>query len=323
MAELDKLFSDYKTLMSNISSGQQAIDAKMDESIKLEQSLAAARNNLSGLEGRLKKAISQEITAMGDALKNAQEALAHGKIEDAYLLLSAPRPAQNSESSRIVIPGPFAIQSLDDRYVISPVQYHGKLHQVSLSKNLLDGGKSHSQDKWCNILQNTEWQLPSGPQMIGLMTALYNEREGTQKTLISEIQKKLKKDFKECWMMTGTRIKYKSNGPDEVIHNYHSLEEYSVDAVIVGLDNWVTPASGFEESIEGLLGIRDLAQLEKVSEWVSSKKPYLWRVNSKPKVDDVRALALGVYGNYSFDADGSINYDRPARGVASQNFFKR
>ena len=51
---------------------------------------------------------------------------------------------QNSGSSQIVVPEPFSIQSLDDRYVMSPVQYRGELHQVSLSKNLLGNGNTHT-----------------------------------------------------------------------------------------------------------------------------------------------------------------------------------
>ena len=68
----------------------------------------------------------------------------------------------------------------------------------------------------------------------------------------------------------------------------------------------IIAASGFEDSIEGLLGMRNLALLEKVSEWAGLGKPYIWGVNSKSKVGDMRALALGVNVNYGFviNADG-------------------
>ena len=230
--------------------------------------------------------------------------------------------APTTAGSPLVLPGQFKIEEQSDRYLLSPISYNNGVYQVGLSKKLLDNESTHTQEEWTNLLQNTEWRLPSGPLMLGIMTALYNERTGAHADAIKKIQKLLRKDFKDNWMTTGTRIKYNASGIDEVIHEYNTPDEYTVEADIVGPQDWVTPTSGFEDSIDTLVGMRDLALLEKVSQWGSVKKPYLWRYTNK--VDDVWALVLGVYDDDGFIINASgvgINYDRPARGVAAREKF--
>ena len=97
-------------------------------------------------------------------------------------------------------------------------------------------------------------------------------------------------------MMTSTRVKYAASGLDSVIHNYKQVD--TIKACIHGAQNWVTPQSGFEDSIEALLGTRDLTQLEKVFLWASGKKPYLWRLEKHPAKDELRALVFGVNGRF-------------------------
>ena len=234
---------------------------------------------------------------------------------------SAQPPAIVPPSAPVLSPGAFNVyKHHDDRYIISPVLYRGELYQVSLGADLLDGGKKHTQDQWVDALQGTEWRLPSAPLMLGLLSTLYSVRDGTDASLVAEVQEKLKKDFKDLWMMTGTRIKYATNGLDTVLHEYRSPEEYSLEAPILGPDGWVTPSCEYGPSIDALLETTDLAALESVSEWASGKKPYLWRVNNTPSSEVQRALVLGVVSSDGFfiDANYSIDGSRPARGVAVQ-----
>lgn len=56
-----------------------------------------------------------------------------------------------------------------------------------------------------------------------------------------------------------------------------------------------------------------MQDVEEAYEWVNEKKPYLWRLNSRPAQTYERAVVLGV-GNGGFGiGDGSSL--RPARGV--------
>jgi hypothetical protein len=216
-----------------------------------------------------------------------------------------------------------SIDDLADRYVISSVAYRDGLYEVSLSKELLDSGTMRTQDDWVAHLASSEWRLPSGPLAIALYTTLYTARKGPHTKTIAAIQRKLRKDHKEYWMSTGTRIKYSPNGLDTIIHEYGTPDANDLSAEVVGPDDWVTPESGFEGVITALLGTCNIPLLEDVSAWASGKKPYLWRVNNAPSFEDERALVLGVSngGRFNIDANYNVNINRPARGVAVRKIF--
>ena len=211
----------------------------------------------------------------------------------------------------------FAIDELSDRYVIGPVSYRGESHRVALSKEFLDNAEVHTQDDWVDRLQSSEWQLPSGPLMMELMTKLYEERDGQYQDTIAEIQKKLREDF-NGWMMTSTRIHYHTARLDEVVHDYRSQDEQTIARDMTGSEGLVTPTSGFDDAIETLFGTRDLALLADVSQWVSGKKLYLRRYTTK--VDAQGTLVLGVVSNDGFCiyAGTNISTNWPARGVTLQ-----
>ena len=213
--------------------------------------------------------------------------------------------------------GEFTVQELSDRYMIGPVLCRGELYRVALSKEFLDNGQSHRQDAWVDRLQMSEWQLPSGPLMMELMTKLYEERDGQYQDTIAEIQKKLREDF-NGWMMTSTRIHYHTARLDEVVHDYRSQDEQTIARDMTGSEGLVTPTSGFDDAIETLFGTRDLALLADVSQWVSGKKLYLRRYTTK--VDAQGTLVLGVVSNDGFCiyAGTNISTNWPARGVTLQ-----
>jgi hypothetical protein len=225
------------------------------------------------------------------------------------------------ESLGILSPS-FTIESLPDRYVMGPIKYHDGLYRVAWSKTLLDGGARKTQGGWVKFLQSGEWQLGSGPLQIALLSTLYNERDGKYKSLVEEIKNTVKDDYdarsSSNRAMTGTRIIYSPTGLDKVIHEYGTLDEYTVDARIVSTNGWLTPGCGFEESVAALVGTKDLAHLNKVTQWLHEKNAYLWRVNNAPSSEDERALVLGVDGGVRFNinANSNIIINRPARGVA-------
>ena len=150
------------------------------------------------------------------------------------------------------------------------------------------------------------------------MTKLYKEHKRQYENTIKGIQKALRQDFKDNWMMTSTRVNYRKVGIDAVIHNYRSRDEQVIKGDISGSEDWVTPASGFEDPIERLLGTRDLALLENVLQWAGGKKPFLWRCTEE--IDAQRALVLGIvdYEGFDINAVDYIDYIRLARGVSIQ-----
>ena len=217
----------------------------------------------------------------------------------------------------------FMIEEQEDRYVISPVKYKNELYEVSWSRELLDSGNYNTQDEWIEILKDSEWWLPSGPLYHATIDALSQNKEGQYSKLINNFRLMFRKDFIDHWFMTSTRIEFRPQGMDKVIHDYGISSEFELDTDIIGSSDWINAQSGFENTIEALLGTSDLAEVEGSYEWVSGKKPHLWRPYQKPpKKEEVRALVLGVYGNVWFDINADdvvINW--PARGVVRRKIF--
>lgn len=222
------------------------------------------------------------------------------------------------------LPGKFTLTEQDDRYVLNPVFYRGELYRVGLSKKLLDNGDSHTQDAWLATLKDSPWHVPSGPLMLNIVNKLYEERAGEYAKIIKKVQGILRKDFKDNWMSTSTRVRYTASGLDEVTHDYGTNEEWSVEADVVGPSLWVDAQSNCGESLDALLGTNHVEHLTTLTQWLNKQNPYLWRVNNRPQSEAVRALVLGVIDSNSFYvyADGFIDDVRPVRGVASQKIFQ-
>ena len=249
------------------------------------------------------------------------------KIAQRYKLGKyAPKPSSDTSKQEgdplKIIPTSdgFTVSEEADRLVVAPIEYRRELYRVSWSKYLLDNGQSHTQDQWRTLLHGGEWSLPDGALYYATLSALYQNRQGSHKEGIKKIQRSFRKDFRNDWMMTSTHITYAARGLDTIVHEYKQPGNYTVKARVNGPNEWVTPQSGFEESIDALLGTRNLAQLEKIFQWVSSKKPHLWRLINPPTKNEQRALVLGVndYGRFIINANDSITNGRPARGVVAQ-----
>ena len=89
----------------------------------------------------------------------------------------------------------FAIEELEDRYVISPIKYHDGLYEVSWSRELLDSGNNYNKDEWIENLKDSEWCLPSGPLYYATLKALYQNKDGNNKELIKKLRTSFKEDF--------------------------------------------------------------------------------------------------------------------------------
>ena len=210
----------------------------------------------------------------------------------------------------------FKIKELENSFAISPLKLHDGLYRVEWSKELLDEDKRHTQDEWNLILQGSEWSLPSGQLYCATLEALYRNKDGNYKTVIEKLNGIFSNDFANHFMITSTRIKYPAVGLDEIIHDYGSASKYEIQIDFVGNNGIVNSESGFEDPIESLLGTGDLTEVEEVFEWVSGRKPYLWRLGGKPKNDTMLTLLLGGDNvRFSIDAVGRIGNVRPARGV--------
>ncbi len=211
----------------------------------------------------------------------------------------------------------FYIEEAADRYRLHGVHSNGRIYDIDWSKKLLDNGNQHTQDEWAELLQNQEFQLPSTRIYHATCSMLYQHKDDTQSGLVKKIRAKFKKDFKDYWMTTSTRIQYNQSDPDKVLHDYKIAGETSLDMTFVGPDGYVADNS-FEDEMEALFDARDGAEMDAIYSWISGKKSYLWRLNSRPAQPTECAVVLGIsnYGDwFDFGADGYIGDLGPARGV--------
>jgi hypothetical protein len=236
---------------------------------------------------------------------------------------TATPPAAPVVPPAIVPAGHFQIESLADRYRIHDVPYQSGLYVVDWSKELLENGAVKTQQDWITATQSTEWKIPSLSLYHATLGSLYRHKDHAiteQKKLVKEMQELFKKDFDgSYYMSTSTRIKYAASGLDQVTHDFGSPSAREHSLALVGSHAYVNSASGLEAQMEVLLGSRDLGEIENVYEWVSGRKPFLWRLAQAPAQDEERAAVLGCSGN-GFDIYCySVGNSRPSRGVVASS----
>jgi len=111
---------------------------------------------------------------------------------------------------------------------------------------------------------------------------------------------------------TLTRIIYNPSGEDKIVHNHGTSDEYSIDAKVVGPDDWIKKIPD-KNVLEKLLGTSNIKQINKVSQWLNKTNTYLWRLNSKPKTKDERVAEFGADDGWLvLSCDGLPLYERPA-----------
>ena len=205
----------------------------------------------------------------------------------------------------------FDIIEQSDSFVLKGIPYLGGHQDIAWGKELLNNGQTLTQDSWTDFLQKSEWQLPDALTYHATLAALYQHKDGFQSQLVERVRSVFSKYFRKNLLMTGTRVVYEPQGNDVVKHSHDE-----VPAVIVGANGRVNAESGFEDSIEVLLGTRDLTEVEDVYLWLSERKPYLRRLNNRSNQRIERVVVLGVeddrFNIYCYDY---FDYSWPALGV--------
>ena len=232
----------------------------------------------------------------------------------------------------------FSIEHQEDKglFVVHNVVVEaGKLQgnwTAGWSEELLDSGVPHTQVDWVNLTLQPAYlqqglRLAPGPlyhASIADVLQYATTATGEQKKLADKLVGLFKKDFdlkNPKYMMTGSRSAYMPAGQtDKVTHNYGYPDAVEETLDLVGVSGVeINASSHLENEIEALLGTRNLARVSQVYETLTGKKSRLWRLSSKPKSTDERALVLGCnYGDYFYVyAVNVIISSRPARGLVA------
>lgn len=132
------------------------------------------------------------------------------------------------------------IEELEDRIQLYnvPVPYDGgELHNIGWRKKLLNGGACLTQDEHIRRTRDKEFKLPSGLVYGATILALFElidteGRPGKAREALEELL--LNKDADNfSGIITSTRIRYTSQGPDIVFHDYSysHMRQQSVDMI--------------------------------------------------------------------------------------------
>jgi hypothetical protein len=213
----------------------------------------------------------------------------------------------------------FFIEELPDRYRLHNVHYGLGLFVVDWSKNQLDNAQFKTQDNWLKWLKGKEWKLPDALLYNAVVFEMYHWREhsdSAQRKMIEEFRKLLE----DKWIMTCTRLEYNPDGKDIVIHNFGYEGKPKIKTSLVGTSNVLVSSNEVsQEMICAILGIEDKKMIDEVYTWLSTKRPYVYRLEEPPQNKDLGVVVLGRYvdsNQFLIDLDDDFYVNGRAFGVA-------
>lgn len=83
------------------------------------------------------------------------------------------------------------------------------------------------------------------------------------------------------WSSTLSRVRYTSKGNDEIIHNYHTSDQYILTANVVGPDSETNKIQD-SRTLYAFLGTSNVSHIDDVFQWLNHTSGFLWREDQRP-----------------------------------------
>jgi len=220
----------------------------------------------------------------------------------------------------------FSIQKISEGYRVSGIQYQKKFCTYDFAENVLPRKNQEKHADRALNAKKDDFIAASAPLVYSVCKTLNQNKDSKQKSLVEKARKSLNKIIGpgKPWIHTLSRAVYKTRGLDEVIHDYKQKKQYSKQAKLVGPDDYITKQETQAEStIKAVFDTNDsMQEINNVFQWITDKNSYVYRINSTPDSEQVRAVVLGVFSNDYFVINSyiNINYVRPAFGVRRKKF---
>ena len=212
-------------------------------------------------------------------------------------------------------PSQSLVADVSDFWRINNVEYRNGIYAVDLAKALLDNESSKTQDVWVQYSIEAQQRGDFYVGNMQLYHALFSALSRANSKDAEEAKEFIKKQMRDKWLMTLTRVKYNPNGDDEVIHNYGTNDSYVSKGNIVGKDEFISQSAD-KSYLESLLGTDNVQEINKVYQWLNGTDAYIFRVNSKPKQADERIAGfVAGSGGVGLDCIGDPRDSDPALGV--------
>ncbi|MCD4760111.1 hypothetical protein K8R33_04455, partial [archaeon] len=166
-----------------------------------------------------------------------------------------------------------------------------------------------------------DFYCPDYPLFHAVFNTLYQNREGSSKEEIEEARTTLADLVNGKWLMTLSRVKYKPNGDDLVVHNHGLGDSYEVQIPFVGPDGWIKESgTNSQQALQALLSTQQSpGEINDVYKWFREKDGHIWRVNSTPGSTNERVARFNAYSDRSnFDCDRNPQFSDSSVGVRAR-----
>ncbi len=141
--------------------------------------------------------------------------------------------------------------------------------------------------------------------------------EAAVRTKDEELLRKIQNGLKR-YSNTLTKVVYPPEGSDRVVHNYGTLDEYSLEGNVVGSSGWVSDLKSEDKRVlELILGTKDIRRINRVSNLINGTDSFLNRLNSKHTVESEKVVGFHTHfsrfsGWFDVDCDAFFLCDGPA-----------
>lgn len=179
--------------------------------------------------------------------------------------------------------------TIEGSYTLKGVRENGRIYTAKVMENLSEP---------MNYEQMQEFDFKAreagNPRLISIPIFFQLAKSGMQikdNAFLNFLNGNLKK-----WPNFFSAVNYSANEKDKIIHYEGTPDEYFFNGNFVGTDNWIEKIED-KKTLVSLTGIKDVAFLNKISNSLNSTNAYLWRVNSKPNLDNKKIVRFGAYPN--------------------------
>ena len=206
----------------------------------------------------------------------------------------------------------FSLEEKDKYWLARGVRHLGELVEVEMDKDRVLGGQYYTQDEFAQLSD----RIPDARLETSVVVAFYKNKDSSFAKEIEQVRQNLLKPDFEDGIITQSRVVYKPEGLDAVIHNYKKPEMTEVKTQIVGPNGSLSQIADRKNFANAVLGNKNAKTVSDAYNWASERETFVWRINNKPDIVFERAVVLGrSIGNSRFDIDcnDDISNGRPAR----------
>ena len=185
--------------------------------------------------------------------------------------------SKKPETQKLEMP----VISSGNYWQVPGVEYRNGIYTVNLLKTLLDNGETKPQDEWIEYSLEARKKGEIYTGSMPFQYSLFRTLSSQEIPEALEAREFIKKQMREKWLMTTTRLRYNPSGKDEIIHDYKMPDEFSFNVDLVGKDKLIEQNDA--GVLEALLLDSDANRVNKVFNSINGTNAYIWRLNSKPK----------------------------------------